>query len=122
MFEKLSLEEFEKREAKQTIAFLRAALQIPDDSYRHWLSQRSMLNHYTVSPKCLAVAFCSPCCRPYLLRAAGAADCRLLCSAVRTPLLSTYPAPTTAPNHFLLVVEFVLWAGRWSPSIEYEYW
>ena len=61
----MPLEEFEKREAKQTIAFLRAALQIPDDSYRHWLSQRSMLNYYTVSPKCLVIAFRSTCCRPY---------------------------------------------------------
>ena len=118
----MPLEEFEKREAKQTIAFLRAALQIPDDSYRHWLSQRSMLNYYTVSPKRVVVAFCSTRCILLICCAQPAPQTAAFCAAPCVPPDSVpTPPPTTAPNNFLLVVEFVLWAGRWSPSIEYEY-
>jgi hypothetical protein len=35
---------------QSTIAFLRAVLAVPDDSYRHWLSQRSMMHYYTDAP------------------------------------------------------------------------
>ena len=107
----MPLEEFEKREAKQTIAFLRAALQIPDDSYRHWLSQRSMLNYYTVSPKRVVVAFCSTRCT------------LLICCAQPAPQTAAFQAaPCVPPSHPPRPPEItailMLRAGRWSPSIE----
>jgi hypothetical protein len=46
----LPLEAFSEQEVQSTIAFLRAALVVPDDSYRHWLSQRSMMHYYTAAP------------------------------------------------------------------------
>ena len=106
----MPLEEFEKREAKQTIAFLRAALQIPDDSYRHWLSQRSMLNYYTVSPKRVVVAFCSTRCILLICCAQPAPQTAAFQAAPCVPFSPTPPPAITAI--------LMLRAGRWSPSIE----
>ena len=56
----LPLEAFSEPEVQRTIAFLRAALVVPDDSYRHWLSQRSMMHYYTDAPAVAGFAAAPP--------------------------------------------------------------
>ena len=56
----LPLEAFAEPEVQSTIAFLRSVLVVPDDSYRHWLGQRSMMHYYTEAPAVAGFAAAPP--------------------------------------------------------------
>jgi hypothetical protein len=69
----LSMVDLASKRALAVLAFLRAALQVPDDRYRAWLTERSLLHYYQPAPavgsfsaaprKCCCFACARHCCR-----------------------------------------------------------